>query len=658
MDSFWDKLTTKLFYLLFFLTPLILWPYSSEIFEFNKLVFVYLITILITSSWLIKSLLARKFVFRRTILDIPILVFLMALGASTFLSIDVRTSILGYYSRFHGGFLSYLSYSLLYWAFVSNMDEVKTKKSLFAIILSSIPVLTYGVLEHFGIDKNIWVQDVQNRIFSSLGQPNWLAAWIVAISPVTWVLALKEGEVKQSIKFWVWLLLSSVLFVGLLFTKSRSGFLGFILADLVFWLGVFWSKKRLALKTFVVNQVIFLALAFIIGLPFTQKISAPETGGTESGEIRKIVWKGAINLWKKYPILGTGPETFAYSYYETRPTEHNLVSEWNFLYNKAHNEYLNFASTTGSVGLIAYLFLIVAIIYQIMPRRTDFDSIDLFSWSFLSGFTTILITNFFGFSVVPIALLFFAFPAFAVTLRKGSLGRKEEGEKLKNSTRVFILVVISFCFFGIYHLFRYWYADSLYAKGRNYNSAQMFIQAREFLGKAVSLSPKEPVYWDELSKSSSSLAVLLHEAKETEKSLQLANYATKESDQATSLSPRNLNFQRTKTAVYERLSEIDPSYLLTKIEVLNRIISLAPTDASLYYGLGLTEERIGQREEAIKNLDKAIELKANYKNARFAKALILIEARRAKEAKAELAYILEKIDPNDNLVKEEFEKLK
>ena len=41
---------------------------------------------------------------------------------------------------------------------------------------------------------------------------------------------------------------------------------------------------------------------------------ALESGGTESGQIRTIVWKGALEIFKHYPLLGTGPETFAFAY--------------------------------------------------------------------------------------------------------------------------------------------------------------------------------------------------------------------------------------------------------------------------------------------------------------------------------------------------------
>lgn len=132
-----------------------------------------------------------------------------------------------------------------------------------------------------------------------------------------------------------------------------------------------------------------------------------ETGGSESGDIRKIVWKGALGVWRRYPLFGSGVETFAYSYYNFRPAEHNLVSEWDFLYNKAHNEYLNFLATTGIFGLGTYLLLQVWISIWLLKHNQV---------AFLSGLIALSVSNFFGFSTVPVALLFWLYPAFAFVL--------------------------------------------------------------------------------------------------------------------------------------------------------------------------------------------------------------------------------------------------
>lgn len=416
-----QKFFYYLFFALFFFTPLVMWPFTSEIFEFNKIVFVYLMTTLITSTWIIKSIQAQKFIFKKTTLDIPLLIFLTSQTISTILSIDPITSVFGYYSRFNGGLLSTICFSLLYWAFVSNLNKMQSNKLInFAIIPSALIVSIYGILEHFGIDKHIWVQDVQSRVFSTLGQPNWLAAFVLALMPIIF-----------SFKFTIYnkfpitnYLISVIFFLTLLFTKSRSGLVGFMIANIIYWSFVLFKNFKHNIKPFLLHNSIFVILALIIGTQFTPSLHslvikssnepiseargpALETGGTESGEIRKIVWRGAIDLWKQYPIFGTGVETFAFSYYKVRPIEHNMVSEWDFIYNKAHNEFLNIMATSGTFGIVSYLLLIIASMIQIIKSK---------GYALLSGLIGLLVSNFFGFSVVPTQLLLFLFPALALSL--------------------------------------------------------------------------------------------------------------------------------------------------------------------------------------------------------------------------------------------------
>ncbi|KKU12100.1 MAG: hypothetical protein UX19_C0007G0008, partial [Candidatus Woesebacteria bacterium GW2011_GWA1_45_8] len=330
------KLLPILFNILFFFIPLIVFPKTSELFEFNKMVATYVLTVIILSVWVIRMVYYKKIVFRRTILDIPLLLFLFSQVVSTIVSIDPITSLFGYYSRSHGGLLSFLSYGLLYWAFVSNMDKKAALRSTYYLIASGVLVCLYGVAQHFGIDKEIWVQDVVNRVFSTLGQPNWLAAWIVAILPLVWAMGLKNKLGPGKVLFWMGV--SLLFFLTLLYTKSRSGLLAFIAAEVLFWV----VSARKNFKRFIIWHILVAATAFWVGTIWTPSAASifknappqtlsPEPGGTESGEIRKIVWKGAVYVWRANPIFGAGVETFAYSYYNFRPREHNLTSEWEYL---------------------------------------------------------------------------------------------------------------------------------------------------------------------------------------------------------------------------------------------------------------------------------------------------------------------------------------
>ena len=682
---------TVIFYLLFFFIPLAVFPKSSELFEFNKIVPTYLFTVLIVGLWLSKMVVKREIIFRRTILDIPLLVFLLSQVLSTLTSIDTRSSMLGYYSRFHGGLASSITYSLLYWAYVANMNRNKTMKAFYIIFSSAFLVSLYGILQHFGVDKDIWVQDVQTRIFSSLGQPNWLAAWLVGLIPITWALALKSGIRNQELgirnkKFLLYTSLSTLFFLTLLYTKSRSGLLGLAIAAVVFWPSVFmFIKKRKAsltttlIKFFILNSL-FIILVLIVGSPWTPSISkfvnksknlqssdlqadaqkpqgpALAVGGSESGEIRKIVWTGAIDVWKNYPILGSGLETFAFAYYNFRPLEHNLVSEWDYLYNKAHNEYLNIAATTGSVGLLSYAILVFASIYLFLKENRKKRLILI---ALLSGYVSILVTNFFGFSVVPVGLQFFLYPAFAIALRESG-SKNDELSKVELSTihKVSIGIVIILASYFLILISRYWYADFVYAKGKLENDSGNFIEGKKLLIKAVNLSESEAIFWDELSQSSTGIALALYEKEDQERAQDFADFAIAESEKAIQLSPANVNLKRNGAILFIKLSVINPNYLINARDTLLSATAQAPTDAKLFYNLGLVYIRTGEIDKAIETLEETIEMKKNYRNARFALALVLIDEGEKKQAMNELEYILEFIGSDDPLVRQELEELK
>jgi len=456
-----------LFNLLLFLLPLTFFPHTSELFEFNKMILVYIFTVLIVFCWSVESIYKKRFIFKKTVLDLPIIIFLGTLAVSTLNSIDPRTSMLGYYGRFHGGLLSYSCYATLYWAYVSHINKKHSLKIIKTILISLGMVSAYAALEHTGrspscllitgnFDASCWVQDVESRVFGTFGQPNWLAAWIAATIPLAWaslchfVLDTKSIQTKRhigivsrfrgnDIKYFVLFVLP---FTTLLFTKSRSGLLGFAIAFTIFWsIALYVHRKNVKkiLSRFLLTTSYCLLAAILIWNPLSPPSEPPTPGVTESGDIRKIVWEGAIKLWKRYPLLGTGPETFAYSYYETRPVAHNLTSEWNFVYNKAHNEYLNFLATTGTVGFSAYVLLIITSLFQIsnvkflisnqapknkMSKKLgqlyslDGSGIRLIPIALLSGYISILVTNFFGFSTVAIGVLFFLFPAIAFKLNE------------------------------------------------------------------------------------------------------------------------------------------------------------------------------------------------------------------------------------------------
>lgn len=700
------------FYILFFLVPLVFYSGSFELFEYNKMMLTYAFTIIIVSAWIIKIIIEHRPVWsqiKRTPFDLPIVLYLISHLISTFLSLDTHTSIWGYYSRFHEGLLASISYILLFYAAVSNLDKRDVSRIFIFSFLSGILVSVWGALEHFGhspsclaitgkFDVDCWIQDVKSRVFATLGQPNWMAAYLDALILIALGYVL---SIKKNLKF---LLLIPLFFSALLFTKSRSGILGLIIGLGTFGLATLITHRR-NLQALILNRGLILSVALIsatvliFGLPFAGlekftvssllssspsitkgpesspaapiKLSGP-IDAYESGDIRKIVWKGAIKIWQRHPIFGSGVETFAHAYYLDRPVEHNLVSEWDFLYNKAHNEFLNILATTGTVGMLAYLSLIVAYAWWNIKNLLTSDSNNSFILAALfAAYISILVTNFFGFSVVIVALFFFLSPAFSLILKnpqtetlqpvKAKSAHHQHEPSISLSQWIIVSVISALSLLMLWNLTNMWLADKSFAYGKNLDGVSEYASAYPYLSEAVNRNPDEPTFRDELAYNEAILAgALFNQASGSAREKLTTPYGGSEisaetfvqkaifdSNKVVETSPNILAFWKTRTKIFHQLSAIDGKYRSEAIRSIKKAASLAPTDAKVHYNLGLLLGQSGQLNEAIQIMAKTVKMKPDYPDARYALGLFYSEAGQKQKASEQMQYILDHIASKD-----------
>jgi tetratricopeptide (TPR) repeat protein len=351
---------------------------------------------------------------------------------------------------------------------------------------------------------------------------------------------------------------------------------------------------------------------------------------TPSENIRRIVWQGAIDLWRKFPLFGTGVETFAYSYYWTRPASHNLTSEWDFLYNKAHNEYLNYLATTGTFGFLTYLILIFSSLYLIHNTL------------YLIPFLSILITNFAGFSVVISSLYFYLLPILSLKPPIPSTPKT-----LKKSF-LFLIILIP-TFFLLQKVFYFYLADISYSQAENSDNSANLTKAHQQITTSLTYRPHEPLY---LVKSSLIFAKLALSTKQTE----FINQSVANANTALSISPANTNFWKERAQIYYYLSSLDTKYLSEIPNSLLKAAALAPTDAKTFYLLGQFYDTIKNYDPAIKYYQQAIHLKSNYDHATFALAKIYFDQKNYPQAKTYFESTL-KIAPNNIEAKDYLEKI-
>lgn len=722
------------FSILFFFTPLFFWPDNSELFEFNKMRMVYGLTVVITTAWIVRMIQEKRFVFKQAPLDIPILLFFASQVISTIISIDVHTSIWGYYSRSNGGLLSLISYLLLYYAFVSNIGKEQLGRLLKALVFGGTAVSLYAIPEHFGaspscllliheLNASCWVQDVQARVFATLGQPNWLAAYLgMVFFPAVYLFLTATKERK-----WIYFASSLLIYMAFTFTYSRGGMLGMVGGLGVFILGYIWLKVRhaelgsashsvkLKNKHGILKQVqddissgklnlLFYTIAGIltINLLFGSaltggfrliKQSAPparpgivqsgtqlENGGTESGQIRLIVWKGALEVFKHYPLFGSGVETFAYSYYQYRPVEHNNVSEWDFLYNKAHNEYLNYLATTGAVGFLTYLLMIGAFCLaciKLILKRSEDKHIQLLTLAVLAGYVSYLIQNIFGFSVVIIAVYFFLFPALVFVFAEKVKEPQKELIKMlavlspitkniykrnayQKAALTTVVIAGLWILLGVYSN---WEADTYYKRGNDLTDSGYVGEGFNNFVQAIDLHPTEPLYRAELGFAAAASAVSRYEsatesAEEASEAAKIQKIAVGQTELALKISPKNTSLWRTAIRTYYQLSSVDPSFNEKTLEVLDKTIALAPTDPKLVFNKGLILASQNRLPEAIETLKKAVQLKPDYRDAIVTLADFYYRNKQKEEALGLIDELLEKAPKDQDLLqrKEQFSK--
>lgn len=704
-----------LFHLLVILTPFFFTWVNEELFEFPKMLLVYGLSLLIVGLWGGRMVIEKRFIIKNTPLDWPLLIFVFSQLLSTIFSIHPYTSFWGYYTRFHGGLLSTLTYAVLYYALVSNFSFAQIKKLWLSALIAGLGVSLYGIPEHFGhspscllitqsFDVACWVQDVQTRIFATFGQPNWLAAYAITLFPlsVTWGMLNLSSAKEKSKKNWqkvsFFILTSVSLVVTLLFTQSRSGFLGWV-AGLLFlessfiWLrfqkGITKKQSRFALglSGFLLGIVLVLGSSFTPSLldvisskknsaePASATTQSPEasqrvvnrleTGGTDSGEIRKIVWQGAIDVWRRSPILGSGVETFAYSYYQDRPVEHNKVSEWDFLYNKAHNEFLNFLANSGLVGLASYLFLLGSFVwinarhlFENSQKSETNHQDSLVLLSLLAGLLGLSISNFFGFSTVVVTVLMFAgFATSSIIISTDN----EKNVAQKTAPLGFLqtgqLIVLSLMvLWGVSKVVNIFKADRAYAAGKMYISANYAQKGLDELEKAVKLRPREALYHNQLADAYSKIAVALENEQQSTAAAKFTQGALGESHLALQLNPRHLNFYKAKVRILIQLAPFNPQLLVQAEETLHQALKLAPTDAKLLYNLGLVELSLEKTELGIETLKKTILLKPNYEVARMALAKQYEQQQKPGLALEQYQYIYDHITRTNQIVNQKLGK--
>jgi len=577
--------------LLLFAIPLSFDPTAYDTFELPKITLFRILTIMVVFAWLVLSLKRGEFSVSSSPLNRPIAAFLGISIISTIFSRNPGVSLGGLYNFYFWGLGAIIGYVLLYIVTSTVPEETDWEDMISAILIGSVAIIIYGFIQRQGIDILEWAESPRERIWSTLGNPNFLGAYLVMVIPLALSRFLNKNQ-KEEIRA-ILFFLTAALFAALSFTLSRASWLAIIIGSFIWAASL--GKKMLKRKSgwMFALAVVVVYFAFLFVLPYrgsrgeqavVERAASTLDLTENSNRVRVAGWEVALQIVKRHPLLGTGLDTFKEAFLQNMGPDFEPVAGKNIIPFYAHNEFLQVASTMGLIGLVAYLWLWLTFIVEAWrASRQSIGEEKLFWSGLLASGVTLLIYSQFHFSVLSTSLLFWFY--------LGMLARRRKTLSFRIPT-IFtsgLIRKIGFAVFGLVALFlivvsaRAYFADIHFKQGLAYLSSAWPERGLRFFRRAVQLNPRVAQYRFSLAEAAraNALRARLTEEKEMYLDEIIKNYR-----EAVRQNPRDaVSRHNLGIGLLWRTQIIGEDRLEEAIAEIEEAVRLAPNLAEFSYSL-------------------------------------------------------------------------
>jgi O-antigen ligase len=189
------------------------------------------------------------------------------------------------------------------------------------------------------------------RTYGTLGNPNFVAAWLSMAAPFGLALAWRARVTRRHADAMAAGAVFAVCVVALAMTGSRGGALGLVVGLGTFVLLVPGSGGRAARRTAGVAGVVVVA-ASLVWLSTARPLAETLAG-------RVYIWRIVASHAFDRPVAGWGPGAFELVYHDWQGTAPTHESDRVFAgpQQRAHNDYLEALVERGVAGLAATVLL-------------------------------------------------------------------------------------------------------------------------------------------------------------------------------------------------------------------------------------------------------------------------------------------------------------
>jgi O-antigen ligase len=339
---------------------------------------------------------------------------LVILAASIF-GVGGLTSWIGYPGRYLG-VIAWITFFGAFALGASLRDPRDRARVVNAAAAGSILVSAYALLQAAGVDFIQWAQNVDvSRTRSTLGSATFLGAYLAMIVPIAGRLALSRSEpVRIRAIHTGAAVLGSI---ALLTTQTRAAWLGAVAGILlVLVLELPRLRANPARSAAVVGVGLVVVLLFATVSPAASRIRSIVDPSLGTGRGRLLQWDRTLHLIAARPVLGWGPEAYAFVFPRFIDPGFERIVGRDVIPDRAHNVFLDLASNTGVLGVVAFL-VILGLVARGVIRARERDAVTV---ALAGGCTAYLVQLQFSFPVADLDTVFWLFAGLMIasTVRK------------------------------------------------------------------------------------------------------------------------------------------------------------------------------------------------------------------------------------------------
>lgn len=380
-------------------------------------------------------------------------------------------------------FLQLLSGVLLFWIVAfSYFSKQEQKILIIVLVVNTFLLALLGVY--------FYLHGHYHRLTSTFYMPNPFAGYLLLILPLAFVYLLKTKR-----KIWFVPVLGFML-AAFILTGSRGAFLSIIIPVIFL---IFCYRKG------IIKELPFLIASFLLAFILTWSLAAikeqadpnqntflsresAESGYGASTQVRLQLWKGALLIFRKYPFLGSGLDTFrkVYPAFQKSPKEASKYP---------HNFYLGLMVEGGILLALAFFSFLGLLFGRAFRDRSCFKP--NYVPAFFAGTLGFILHNFVDMDMRWFAnlLLFF----FVLGFCYNALVRRRKKESAPQQTgrfwkAILLSLILLFIGYGLYRLITGYF----YHQGESYQAQNKFKEAERYYRYSVIGNPS-PDYYQSLA---------------------------------------------------------------------------------------------------------------------------------------------------------------